>query len=57
MVFFVLFMCLPKLVETAVVKDRAATGRRPACPLQRLAHQLFTFTLMNNTKEIMTACK
>ena len=55
MISSVLFIRLPKLVETAVVKDRAATGRRPACPLQRLAHQLSAPNLMNNTEEIMAA--
>ena len=57
MISSVLFIRLPKLVETPVVKDRAATGRRPACPLQRLAHQLSAPNLMNNTEEIMTASK
>jgi len=54
MVFFVLFMQLRKLVETTVVKDRGATGPWPACPLQRLAHQLFNLIQMNNTEETMS---
>jgi len=53
MVFSVLFMRPPKLVETTDVKGREAIGRRLTCPLLRVSHQLFTLIQMNNTEEIM----
>ncbi|MCK5379638.1 MAG: hypothetical protein KAJ78_09545 [Acidobacteria bacterium] len=53
MVFSVLFMRPPKLVEATDVKGREAIGRRPTCPLLRVSHQLFTLIQMNNTGKIM----